>query len=766
MKMKNLRKLLALSLALTLCVGALAACGNEPEPVLAESAAPVESAPPAADKDSVLVVACDPGLEGRFSPFFAQSAADQDVVDMFTVSTLTLDRTGNPVNHGIEGEVRPYNGTDYSYKGAGDISVTENEDGTVSYDLTIRDDIRFSDGSAATIDDVIFGMYVLLDPTYDGGATLYSVPIKGLAEYRAGTEYLYTLLLKAGRNNADFTFWDEAVQREFWEADLPAAGEAWAQSIVDYCVLNGYCAEDDPVEAGAAAWGYELPEGASAGDFFEAMVDRHDDDYIAADQAESAGNPLFRFLDEKYLVGLAVEDSADYISGIEKTGDYSLRVTTSRPDATAIYQLQLPIAPMAYYGDAGLYDYNRHSFGFHKGDLSIVRAKNSAPMGAGPFVFESRSDGLVSMTANPDYYLGAPKIQRLKLKETSGDEKIGGIVQGTLDISAPDYSVEVAKRIAAENGFTEDQWDTLQGPVLTTALVDFPGYGYVGINPNLVKVGEDPYSEQSKALRKALATVISVYREESVSAYFGPAASVINYPISNTSWAAPQASDGSYRLAYSTDASGAPIYADGMTAEDKYAAALQAALGYFEAAGYTVEDGQIIAAPRGAKLEYQVNIGAGGTGDSPCFSMLTEAAQALADLGFTLTVNDMADIDALYASFQDGAAELWCGAWQSAADPDMFQLYHSDGPANYYQLSDPSLDELIMAARESADQSHRKALYKTAMELIMDCAVEVPVYQRADCLLFSSQRVDIDALPGDMSPYWGWASAIEAIETR
>ena len=38
-----------------------------------------------------------------------------------------------------------------------------------------------------------------------------------------------------------------------------------------------------------------------------------------------------------------------------------------------------------------------------------------------------------------------------------------------------------------------------------------------------------------------------------------------------------------------------------MSTEEKYEAAAQAALGFFEAAGYTVEDGKLTAAPEGAK---------------------------------------------------------------------------------------------------------------------------------------------------------------------
>ena len=137
------------------------------------------------------------------------------------------------------------------------------------------------------------------------------------------------------------------------------------------------------------------------------------------------------------------------------------------------------------------------------------------------------------------------------------------------------------------------------------------------------------FSDQSKDLRKAIATVLAVYRDVSIDSYYGSAASVINYPISNTSWAAPQPSDADYQVAYSTDVNGNPIYTDDMSAEEKYDAAIQAALGFFEAAGYTVTDGKVTAAPAGASMEYEVMIPADGNGDHPSFAILTDASNAL-----------------------------------------------------------------------------------------------------------------------------------------
>ncbi len=769
--MKNAKKLLALLLALALCLGVFAGCSSNSasasQPASGSASVPADSSEPE-EVNETLVVATEMGLEGKFSPFFALSGADQDVVDMFTIGALTVDRVSNVVTKGIEGETRAYNGTDYTYYGAGDVEVTENDDGSVTYDITIRDDMKFSDGTPVDIDDLIFSYYVMLDPTYDGNSTLYSIPIKGLEEYRQGMDVLYELLLEAGEDNTDFTYWDEATQKDFWENGIPAAGEVWAQSILDYCVTNGYNAAEDPVEAIAANWGYELEAGATAADFFAAIManEAFGGSYQAASDTESADRSLFQCLDAEYMVGVATGDSADYIEGIERTGDYSMRVTTTELSANAIYQVGQGIAPLHWYGDESLYNYDEHQFGFPKGDLSGVKAKTSTPLGAGPYVFKEYSNGVVYMEANPEYFQGAPVTKYLNFKETSEDNMVSGIVTGTLDIVDPSYSTDVAKQIAVENGFSEDEWDQFDGPMLTTRLVDFRGYGYVGINPNLVKVGDDPYSDQSKALRKALATMISVYRDEAIDSYYGPTASIINYPISNTSWAAPQTTDDGYKIAYSLDVNGEPIYTADMDAQAKYDAALQAALGYFEAAGYTVEDGKVTAAPEGAKLGYQVEIGAGGSGDHPSFLLLKNVSDALASIGITFTVNDHAQSSALYATYQNGTAELWCAAWQAASDPDMFQLYHSEGSTNYYQIADATLDETIMAARKSADQTYRKTLYQAAMEIVMDYAVEIPIYQRSECYLLSSERVVADSLPTDMTPYWSYKSEIEGVAVK
>ena len=775
--MKHMKQLIALLLALVLCLGLLAGCASkttddtttptDTTPADDTSKDTTEGGEDATDEtvgnpDGTIVIA-ETGFEGKFSPFFAASAPDQDAHALTQAVLLNADRRGEIIMHGIEGETRSYNGTDYTYYGLADCEVTENDDGTVTYAITLRDDVTFSDGTPMTIDDVIFNMYVYMDPTYDGSATFYSVPIVGIDEYRGGMDTRMNVILAAGPDGYEANdLYTEEQYNTFWAA-FQTAGEKFAQSIADY-VMENYGAAD--FAAAVAMWGYEANDAA---ELWSKIVETYG--YDLSDDGinkEVATTSITDFLAEEigdtwndYIVGVKTGESADHVEGIVKTGDYSMTLTTSELSTTAIYQLQMEIAPMHYYGDASLYDYDNNSFGFPKGDLSLVRAKTSTPMGAGPYIFKEYSDGVFYTDANPNYFLGAPKNGHVNMKETQEADKITGIQSGALDISDPSYSLEVRNQIADINGADGDD-----GAIITTRLMDYRGYGYIALAAGNVKVGDDPASQESRDLRKAIMTVLSAYRDEGIDSYYGETASVINYPISNTSWAAPQVTDDGYQIAYSTDVEGNAIYTADMSTEDKYAAALNAALGYFEAAGYTVENGMVTAAPEGAAMEYTVNIGGSGNGDHPTFQVLTNAAAALKTIGFNLIVNDMAQASDLFASYKSGEAEGWVAAWQSTNDPDMYQLYHSQGSTNYYEINDADLDELIIAARQTTDQEARKAMYKEAMEIILDWGVELPVYQRSEASIFSSERIVVDSIPKDMTPYWTYLSEIEQIQVQ
>ncbi len=764
--MKRRNQVAAILLAGTMVAGLLGGCGSSAGSDSKASSSAASTSSEAAEEtatsggDTPLVVAEDDFSE-KFSPFFVQSVPDQRLTDFTQVALIGNDRYGEIIMNGIEGEDKEYNGTTYHYDGMADTTIEENKDGSVTYDFKLREDVKFSDGEALTADDLIFSMYVLLDPSYDGSSSLYALPIHGLEEYRSGSEILYTLMLKNGADNKKFDYYTEDDQKKFFETDLPAAGEAWAQSIVDYCVANGYI-EEDTVEAAMTAWGFQdaASKDSTAADFFEAIVEAYDGDYQTASDTESAESSLFDFLDDSYKTTVETGDSVDYVSGIEKLGDYEVKVTLDDIDAAAIYQLGVQIAPMHYYGDASKYDYDKHQFGFEKGDLSSVRAKTSEPMGAGPYKFVKYENKIAYLEANEDYFLGAPKIKNLQLKATGESDKTPGVLQGAADIADPSMSKATLEQISGENSNKE-----ISGDKLTTVLTDYNGYGYIGINSNNVSVDGDGSTDASKNLRKAIATVISVYRDVTIDSYYGDAAEVINYPISNTSWAAPKKSDADYKVAFSTDVDGNEIYTDGMSEDEKYDAALKAALGYLEAAGYKVADGKVTEAPKGAKLSYEVMIPGNGSGDHPSFGILTAASNALETIGFELKINDLADSSKLWDALDAETAEIWCAAWQATIDPDMFQIYHSEGgDSNKYAIKSPELDKMVMDAKTNTDQTYRKAKYKECLDFIVDYAVEIPIYQRQQGYIYSTERVNVDTLCPDQTTYYNWMGEIQTLE--
>ena len=766
--MKMRKKVIASLLAAVMVTSLLASCsqGTAEKKTDDQKTGQEKAGDTKADASGAMVFATD-DFNAKFSPFFADTVPDQTISDLVSVGLLTIDRNGSMVYKGIEGETREYNGKEYNYKGISDLEVTENSDGSVYYDFTMKDGLKFSDGEPLTVDDVIFSMYVLADPTYDGNSSFFSLPIQGMNEYRSGVDTLFNLLVAAGEENTDFSKWTEEQQKSFW-TEYKTAVDAFVKEIVDLCVANGLNKEGDSIAACAANYGYEgLKDDATAMDFFNAMLAKYDGSVTKMSAAESAGTQFPDLMPsyKEYAVGVETGESAPNISGIQKTGENTLRVVATKVDAQMIYQLSINVAPLHYYGDKAQFDVEKNQFGFPKGDLSMMREKISKPLGAGFYVFEKYENGVISFTANENYYDGAPKVKNLRVNYVTEADRLNSILAGTVDIATPSFTTEVADAIKKANSNGE-----LSGDKIHTVAVDALGYGYIGINTHNVSVNKEPGSDASKNLRRAFATIFAAYRDLAISTYYGDRASVINYPISNTSWAAPQPTDDGYEIAFSKDVQGNPIYTSNMKDEDKYAAAKTAALGFFEAAGYTVENGKITAAPAGAKLDYEVMIGGGGSGDHPSFMILTEAKKALADIGMTLTVNDLSNTSELWNKLQAKQAEMWCAAWNATPDPDMFQIYYSDianggkapGGSNYmYQIEDPKLDEMILQARESTDQEFRKTMYKACLNDIIDWACEVPIYQRQEVTTFSSERIDINSITPDMTSFYKWFAEIQ-----
>ena len=164
--MRKLKKYLSLALALTMifsCTSVLFGC-NDDGPVI--------------DNENTRLVLSTSELDGVFNPFYSSSGPDGSIVGMTQIGMLSADKDGKVAY----GENEACVVLDYE-----SIQVMEDDGVTVKetvYRFVLKNNLKFSNGSPLTMKDVLFNLYVYLDPAYYGSSTIYSTEIIGLEEYR------------------------------------------------------------------------------------------------------------------------------------------------------------------------------------------------------------------------------------------------------------------------------------------------------------------------------------------------------------------------------------------------------------------------------------------------------------------------------------------------------------------------------------------------------------------------------------------------------
>ena len=142
--------------------------------------------------------------------------------------------------------------------------------------------------------------------------------------------------------------------------------------------------------------------------------------------------------------------------------------------------------------------------------------------------------------------------------------------------------------------------------------------------------------------------------------------------------------------------------------------------------------------------------------------MFQDAAKFLNTCGFKISVTT--DITAL-KKLATGGLAVWAAAWSTTIDPDLYQIYHKDSKAtsvknwgystiyadttgqfNYEQTIIDDLSVLIEEGRATLDQDERAEIYKEALDLIMELAVELPTYQRNDLVVYNRTVIDASTL--------------------
>lgn len=176
--------------------------------------------------------------DGVFNPFFSTSAYDSAIISHTQIGMLNTDPKGNI----ICGEDEPTVALDYTIK-----ESQENGKTYTTYEFLIKNGVKFSNGSDLTIKDVLFNLYVYLDPAYTGSATIYSTDIVGLQNYR---QQKVGDLSDGSSSTFDEGFVDDARIR--------------IQNLIDYVKFVGKVSKPEDRPAGMPA-GFD--EAAAQADF-------------------------------------------------------------------------------------------------------------------------------------------------------------------------------------------------------------------------------------------------------------------------------------------------------------------------------------------------------------------------------------------------------------------------------------------------------------------------------------------------------------------
>ncbi len=460
---------------------------------------------------------------------------------------------------------------------------------------------------------------------------------------------------------------------------------------------------------------------------------------------------------------------------VKNSGEYAvLKITLDEQDPKAIYNFSFSVSPVHYYTAATMQDYidgnyekvdiKNNKFGVKYADSDfqskvIQSLKNvSIPMGAGVYSATDASNndtkdvtangfknsGIVYFKRNENFVFEV-KHEKMRMQVVSSSGALDVLSRGNVDYVTP--------QLTKENFETVDQDLVKKGISYKTA--DQLGYGYIGINAGKV---------QNVNIRRA---IMSAMETGLATEYYSKGTcSTIYWPMSLVSWAYPRMTG-----------SEAPVtnnehdYAM-WTTKDK---AIEKIKRYTDAAIQ-----QLGSSYSADMLKITFTIAGASITEHPTYAVFKQAAELLNGLsseGYDWQVEVKADSQAL-TKLSTGSLAVWAAAWGATIDPDMYQVYHINSSATstyswgYREIKDQKtlysyeygiisgrLKELIEEGRQTSDRDTRKNIYKEAMKSVLDLAVELPVYQRANLYAYNTKNVkgfyeDVNAYESPLNEIW------------
>lgn len=592
-------------------------------------------------EETLLRIGVD-GIEGNFSPLYAESEADKKIMSQIYQPVQRRLADNSLVNN--------CGGISYEYVG-------ENQ---VKYTVTVRDDLVFSDGTKVTIDDVIFFYHLIADATYAGVySDWYLNDIVGLKEYYFDSQnYLreitsieniisseYTATTISPEDYADYLVATE-LDGKFNEASSPS-GKPWKEYF--------------------EVWGFSS-EFAALG----AKPDKSELLKLAA-KSEAENNPLSYSPEVWYREQLYSEYTADNysdgvdvteISGIQKINDYSCSILFNSRNINAVSQVNAFIISEEYY-----------SVEYIKGQGGKLKELSSAACGSGAYVFESFENGEVKLTSNKNYPESVD-FSSLRFVDYKDSPK-------TLAQAFFDGEVDVAQTVATSNVISQ------LSPETHKHFISSADY-YISLFANSLTLD---YSQ-----RKSLLGLCDV--NEFLNSQFGSYYNALYMPLS-------------VRFSEYPSSVAEPYYTRSAFTAHKLAQ------------GASIANTDLYYAGSENDFEYKV---------------LEAYKRKLAEDEIVLNIY-LTDTDGLEKAIKNGSADLWLERINDGSTCDKYDYFNSNGSKNKTFLASDQIDALTETLRSSVGFSEKAAITHELLKLVMEEAVEFPVYQLQNITLFNLEVI-------------------------
>ena len=439
---------------------------------------------------------------------------------------------------------------------------------------------------------------------------------------------------------------------------------------------------------------------------------------------------------------------------VKNSDEYAvLQITLEELDPKAIYNFSFSVSPVHYYtaktmedyinGDYEKVDIKNNKFGVQWGNADfqskvIQSEKNvSVPMGAGVYCATDASNndikdvnangfknsGIVYFKKN-DNFVFPVKHDKMRMQVVSSSGALDVLEKGSVHYVTPQLTRTNIEKVKRMSGIGHAEVDQL-------------GYGYIGIN-----AGKVPNIYVRKAIMSAMNTALAT------EYYSSGTCSTINWPMSKVSWAYP------YVSGTDTEASTGLDYMEWTDGKNETSDAKADVLKYMKLAKEN-DEGIAFSADM---LKITFTIAGASITEHPTYQVFKQAADLLNSIdGWQVEVK--ADSQAL-TKLSTGSLAVWAAAWGSTIDPDMYQVYHINStatstyswgyreikasPSQYpveYGIISGDLKTFIERGRSTDNQNARKSIYKDAMKLVLDLAVELPVYQRQNLYAYNTKAV-------------------------